>query len=162
MMNGSMLPVLFAILAMLVFALCKGGAPERWGAGVVMAMAALQLTVRTVIPNYWTIVDVGPLMADTLGFIGFGAIALYAFRVWPLFASALELISLGAHLARWLSAEVLPTVYALARDAPTVLSILMLAGASVSHWLAQGRGKIVPDWQDWNRGGAEHPCDAPI
>lgn len=135
----------------LVFVLWKGGWPERLGVASIVALGVFQLSVEALVPSRFVSVDVSSFGADLIGFVAFGAIALHARRIWPLWATALQLLCLGAHFARWASISISREAYAVARGAPTALIILLMLGATLLCIRARKRGQIDRPWQDWRR-----------
>lgn len=143
------LPYQVFMAATFVVVLWKGGAPERLGVASIVAMAAYQLTMERIVPSQFTSVDVASLGADIIGFICFGTLALYARRIWPLWAAALQLLCLSAHFARWASLSVSREAYALIRGAPTASILILMLGATILCIASRRRGETDPPWQDW-------------
>ncbi|WP_168176216.1 hypothetical protein [Novosphingobium sp. PC22D] len=153
---GSTKILTFHVLLVLsvILAVWKGDAPERCGAAVVMAMDCLQLGSILFIPRVYIAVDMVSVVVDGVGFLGFAAIAVHAMRIWPLWAAALQLISLSAHFARHFEIDVEPMVYAVMKSAPTFLVIVVLLIGTLVNWLRRARRGSVPSWQTWPaRGG---------
>lgn len=144
----------------LLFILWKGGAPERLGVASIVALGVFQLTVEMLFPSKFVTVDVSSLGADIIGFLGFGALALHARRIWPLWATSFQLLCLGAHFARWASISISREAYAVARGAPTALIILLMLGATMLCIRARRRGQVDRPWQDW--GDIARQSDAPL
>lgn len=142
----------FLVLVLAVsFSLWRGGGPERWGAGVILAMVLLQLGGESLLPSGFTSVDPLSFLTDAVGAAGFGALALQARRVWPIWAASLQLLSLSAHFARWADIGVPPTVYAVMRGTPTFLVLLAMAVGTILHASRKRRNGSDPSWQDWSR-----------
>lgn len=148
-LNDIVMPYATFMLLTLVFVLWKGAVPERLGVASIIAMGAFQLSVERVLPSKFVAVDVSSLGADLIGFLAFGAIALHARRIWPLWATALQLLCLGAHFARWASISVSREAYAVTRGAPTALILLLMLGATLLCIRARRRGQLDRPWQDW-------------
>ncbi|MEL7188056.1 MAG: hypothetical protein AAGK17_00770 [Pseudomonadota bacterium] len=76
-----------------------GGKPERCGALTLASIFSVQLILYSTIsdPTFDEIDFVG-VITDAIGLLGFTAIALSANRIWPLFAAAMQLIAVLAHL----------------------------------------------------------------
>jgi hypothetical protein len=122
--------ILSLLLAFTAIALAAGfgGIPERFGAAIIALMAILGLVGQMVLPPRYGSVDPAGLAQDLLAFIGFSSIGIYSKRVWPLWAAALQLLSVGAHFVRALEIPVRPIVYAWMKSGPTwgVLLILII------------------------------------
>jgi hypothetical protein len=135
----------------LLFILWKGAAPERLGVASIFALGVFQLSVERLMPSKFVTVDVSSLGADLIGFLAFGMIALHARRIWPLWATAFQLLCLGAHFARWASISISREAYAVLRGAPTAMAILLMLGATLLCISARKRGLIDRPWQDWDQ-----------
>lgn len=145
----------FLVLVLsVVLALWKGGAPERMGALVIIAMAVVQAIVRYFSPSAFVRVDTNALISDFVGFVGFGYLAIEARRIWPLWAGALQLLSLSAHFARWADIGIPPLVYAVMRSGPTFGAAIVILIGTVLHLLRLRRLGSDPSWQNWSRSAA--------
>ena len=131
------------------FAITRGGAPERWGALVIVTMTAIQVASAFSGHQKFSSVDLGSVVVDAYGVIGFGAIALYARRAWPIWATSLQILSLSSHFARQVDQGVSPMVYALMKSSPTFFVLLALFVGTMAHRRRlQLHGKD-PGWMDW-------------
>jgi len=149
--NTEQLAFFLLLVIALVLAFWRGGAPERCGAGVVLAMVLVQFGGESVLPSSFRSVDPTSLMADAVGTAGFGVLALQARRIWPLWATSLQLLSLSAHFARWADIGIPPTVYAVMRGTPTFLALAAIAIGTILHLWRERRHGDDPSWQDWSR-----------
>jgi hypothetical protein len=141
----------FAMILLLStsFAFAGGGAPERWGALVIVTMTAIQVASAFSGHQKFYSVDLGSVVVDAYGVIGFGAIALYARRAWPIWATSLQILSLSSHFARQVDQGVSPMVYALMKSSPTFFVLLALFVGTMAHRRRlQLHGKD-PGWMDW-------------
>ncbi|MCJ2178118.1 hypothetical protein [Novosphingobium album (ex Hu et al. 2023)] len=145
----------FLILILSVgLGLWKGGAPERTGALVFVAMALVQAAVMSVIPSHFVKVDPDSLMTDLIGFLGFGYLALEARRFWPIWATSLQILSLSAHFVRWADIGIHPLVYAVMRGGPTFGAAIAILIGTLSHWRRLHRHGFDASWQTWSRHAA--------
>lgn len=141
-----------SLLALSVpLAFWKGGAPEKGGALVILAMLVAQAIGMILLPSRFTNVDPVPLLTDLIGAIGFGYLAVQALRIWPLWAASLQLLALSAHFARWATIKTPAVVYALMRGGPTFLVLLALLVGTVLHIRRCRARGTDPSWQDWSR-----------
>lgn len=145
------LAFLLALIPVPVFAVWKGGAPERWGAGVIVAMTLTQAASMWLHPSRYIAVDPGPLLTDLVGMAGFAVLALEARRVWPIWATSLQLLSLSAHFARWADIAIPPQVYAVMRSAPTFGALVAIFIGTVLHLHRMRRRGFDLSWQNWSR-----------
>lgn len=130
-------------------AFARGGAPERWGAVVIATMTAIQVTSVFFEHQKFHSVDVTSVVVDTIGVVGFGAIALYARRAWPIWATALQILSLSSHFARQVDAGVSPMVYGLMKSSPTFFVLIALLVATMTHRRRLRAYGNDPGWMDW-------------
>lgn len=121
-----------ALVALL--ALWKGGAPERAGVALLLGMLALNLIGRLFGPPVYASVDLLALADDFAGFVGFAWLAYHARRFWPIWAAALQLLSLAGHFARAFEQKTGSLVYALMKSGPTYLLFLILLAGTLLHW----------------------------
>lgn len=142
---------LAVLLGALLLALAKGGAPERRGALVLIAMAVWQYSASFFVPPRFMATDDISLIGDAIGLTGFAFIALHARRIWPIWASAFQLLSLSGHFARSVELSFDPLIYAWMRTLPTAGAILALISGTVAHIRRQRRYGADPSWQDWAR-----------
>ncbi|WP_162528440.1 MULTISPECIES: hypothetical protein [Novosphingobium] len=150
MLSGIFLPAFFLLLVVSPgLAAWKGGEPERWGGMVILAMWALQSVGEFVLPSQYYAVDPVAFLTDVVGMLGFGIIALNARRVWPLWAAALQLLSLSAHFARWADLDIPAIVYALMRDGPTFVVMIALLIGTLCHMRRVRREGTDIAWQSW-------------
>lgn len=149
---GSPLQMAFFLLLALTLGIAfwRGGGPERYGAAVLAAMFVVQGTMFQIVPSGFYSVDPVPLVTDIIGFAGFGAIAMNARRIWPLWAAALQLLAVSAHFARWADLAIHAQVYAFMRSGPTFLALIALFAGTVLHRVRQRRWGFDPAWQDWS------------
>jgi hypothetical protein len=138
----------------LLLAIWKGGAPERYGALVIIVMAVVQRIAIAFIPSHFVAVDPASVITDGVGIVGFGVLAVQARRIWPIWAASFQLLSLSAHFARWADIHVPPFVYALMRGAPTFLALTALLLGTMLHMHRLRRRGDDPAWQDWSRTAA--------
>lgn len=145
----------FLILILSVgLALWKGGAPERAGALVFIAMAVIQALVMTYMPSRFVRVDPDSLVTDVIGFLGFGYLALEARRFWPIWATSLQILSLSAHFARGADIGIPPMVYAVMRGGPTFGAAIAILVGTLLHWHRLRRRGSDASWQIWSRHAA--------
>jgi hypothetical protein len=123
-----LLNLLLTFVAVVV-ALRFGDKLERYGAFIILIMSSISYGRILLIPPGYTNLDQIALAEDLFGFVAFSAIGIYFKKVWPLWAAALQLLSVGAHFVRVLELPVRPIVYAWMKSGPTwaVLVILIFA-----------------------------------
>ncbi len=124
----------------------EGGAPERLCAGVISAMFAIQFVGLLATDNRYDQIDPISLSVDLLGLSGMTAIALFANRIWPLWTSAMQLLSCTSHLGREVSGKVEPLVYAVLKTGPTFVVLIILLLGTLLHWRRQRKFAQDPSW----------------
>jgi hypothetical protein len=127
-----------------------GGEPERYGGLVVIGIVGLSL-----LRHFWFGAEVDrldwpALTIDVAGFAAFTWIALFAWRLWPLWASSLQLLALAAHLARALNIPIHPLIYAIMRTSPTYLEIVVLLMGVASYRRRTRKFGSKPPWRVWS------------
>lgn len=124
---------------------------------VIIAMWVLQTIGESIHPSQFVRVDPFPFFSDLVGTIGFGIIAVHARRAWPIWAAALQLLSLSAHFARWADLQIPGIVYALMRGGPTFVVILVLLGGTVLHICRMQRSGHDRPWENWEPHSGKSP-----
>ncbi|MBC2651284.1 hypothetical protein H7F50_05740 [Novosphingobium flavum] len=127
-----MLSMAFATVAVL-YAYWFGGMAERYGAKVIAAMYAMALAGRTQQVGVFHELDPVAFAEDLIGFAGFSLLGIYTKRVWPLWAAAFQLLSVGAHFVRMLELDVRPIVYAWMKSGPTWAVLVLLLIGTLGH-----------------------------
>ncbi|WP_454887631.1 hypothetical protein [Sphingomonas oryzagri] len=75
-----------------------GGAAERLVAAVVLTGSIASLLVANDRPHRWHGSEPGLLIVDLAMLIAFAAIMLHSKRYWPIWTTAAQLLTVGAHL----------------------------------------------------------------
>lgn len=122
-----------------------GKLPEQRGAQLIAAMLLINYLGMLVFIKRYGTVDPVALLVDILGVLGFAAIGIYSTRIWPLWASSFQLLSVGAHFVRALDMPVRPIVYAWMKSAPTWAVLLLLIGGT----LANRQPRLSPGSASW-------------
>ena len=113
------------LLLVALFALTKGGRPERHVAIILCGMFLANLAHAGIFGR-WTDYGTTPwfrIVLDTTGFALILAVALRADRWWPLWVSGVQLLAVLAHLLRVIDASLPPLVYAVMERWPFWIAI---------------------------------------
>lgn len=94
-----------------LYALRKGGGPERMMALILIAMLVADQALHLIVPARFEALDAGHLVIDLAAAAATLALALNAHRFWPLAAAALQLLPLLAHFSRAADISVHPIAY---------------------------------------------------
>lgn len=144
------LAIFFALLiASVVLALWKGGAPERRGALIILGMSALQFGSLTLHASVYRSVDLASVAVDLFGVLAFGFLAMHAVRVWPIWAGALQILSLVSHFARQVDADEKQLAYVAMKSGPTFLVLAVLLLGTILHMRRVRVLGADPAWKHW-------------
>lgn len=141
--------IFYAIqIAASVFALWRGGAPERvLGIALLLAAVSTQILQDDMAVRFAG-VELDVLLVDLALLAVMLAITLHADRFWPAWATALHLLGTGAHLARAISPDVIRLTYAVLAAAWSYPIVVLLVIGTVRH-ASRIRSK---GWDlDWSR-----------
>ena len=130
-----------------LYALAAGGAPERWTAAVFLG-GALMTFLLPFQPNvsYHT-VHLRILAVDCLVLLGLVGIALRADRFWPLYVSALHLLTIAIHGVKALDPTLVPWMYAGASAKIAYPMLVLLALGVIRH---RHRLALFGSDRDWS------------
>ena len=134
------------LAAALVYALRKGGGPERAMALILIAMLIADQLLHLFIPPRFGAVDAGHLAIDLIAAAATFALAMTAYRFWPMPAAALQILPLMAHIGRALELSVHPIAYLTMQVAGSWLLPPLLAFAT---WQHQKRLRISGSDRSW-------------
>ena len=149
-MHGYALVLFYAFLVLSVIsASIKGGPPERWGASIIMLMLAFELGGRAFVPDRLHSVDPLAVVIDGFGTVSFGILALYARRAWPIWATALQILSATSHFAQGVDPAAHPGIYIVMKSGPTFFVLLVLLAGTVAHQRRLQRDGNDPAWMKW-------------
>lgn len=131
-----------------VYAILRGGAPERLtGLALLLAAASTGLIQRNILVLFAGL-EIGVMVVDLILLAVMVAITLKADRFWPAWVTALHALGTGAHLARALSPDVIRLVYAFLSAAWSYPIVLLLVIGTVRH----SRRIQAHGWDlDWSR-----------
>ncbi|WP_321323071.1 hypothetical protein [uncultured Parasphingorhabdus sp.] len=129
-----------------MYALYRGGGPERCVAGIVIAMVLLDPAVHIVTPLEYSALDPGHLVIDLAGWLALVAVALRANRFWPLCVASLQTIALVAHVTRMLDVTIHPKAYMIMQIASSYPLLVLLMVGTICH---QKRLKAIGIDRSW-------------
>tara|TARA_R110000824_G_scaffold211072_3_gene397027 strand:+ start:11980 stop:12420 length:441 start_codon:yes stop_codon:yes gene_type:complete len=137
---------IFLLGAICIYALYRGGGPERWVACVVIGMVALDPAVHLFTPLEYATLDPGHLVIDLVAWTGLFAIALRANRFWPLWVVSLQTIALVSHATRLLDVTIQPKAYMIMQIGS---SYPLLAALMIGTFFHQKRLKAAGIDRPW-------------
>jgi hypothetical protein len=139
--------LLFVLSFSLIYALRRGGEPERAVAIIFILMIISDPLVHVVTPKKFTVLDPGHFIIDLIGWIALLGVALRAHRFWPLWVSALQTISLIAHISKLLDYSIHPVAYGIMQVAGSYPLLIILTIGTYNHQARLHRnGSDIP----WN------------
>ena len=126
----------FCLPAVVVAAMRWGGTPERSAALLYLLAAIFTVAIRPAWPIRYHDVELGVFAIDLGLLIGLAVIAYKAELWWPIFATALQGISVLAHLAKALNPSFWRLAYAMMAGASSYPTLVLLV---VGIWTNQRR-----------------------
>jgi hypothetical protein len=126
------LNILLALSA-IGFAAAFGGTAERVGAVTIACMVLIAFIGQMILVRSYESIDPVGFSQDILAFISFSLIGIYTRRVWPLWAAAFQLLSVGAHFVRGFDLPVRPVVYIWMKSGPTWAVYILLIVGTLLH-----------------------------
>ena len=116
-----------------VYALVRGGKPERYAALMyLIAFAASALSAQYGNALYYSI-NWGIVAIDFALAVSLGALALQANRYWTIWATSIQIVAVFAHLAKLLVPEIAAMAYAITLLVWSYASIPVLMIATYRH-----------------------------
>lgn len=143
------LAFLLLIIVTVLLTAWKGGAPERLGAAVLVAMVVMSKISTAIDQRAYVQVDSTALVQDIFAVVCFGVLAIYSRRVWPIWATSLQLLSFFSHLARAVQLDLPPLAYALMKTLPTFFATVVVMTGTLAHWKRMRENQFVSDWKHW-------------
>lgn len=126
------------LLSSCLYALLRGGAPERIVALSLFTAYAATLRAYSAPPSRFDNVEIAVLMVDALLFCALTAVALRADRFWPLAVAGLHLATVGTHVVKFFDVNMIRVTYAVMI---AMWSYPMLIILAVGTWRHQRRVK---------------------
>ena len=136
-------------LITMIVAIWKGAGPERAGAAILAFAFVLQAAAYALVPPAYLNVDLVSVTVDFICFGGLAVVAIYARRIWPIWASSLQLLSLAAHFARQVQVEVEPLVYSIMKTTPTGGALILILVGTLVHQTKIKRFGFDQSWMNW-------------
>ena len=139
----------YALLVLSVSAaFLKGGAPERTGAAIIVVALVLEWVGRAFVPPDFDSIYPVAVIIDVIATASFGALSLYARRAWPIWATALQILSLTSHFAEGIAPSH-PGIYITMKSGPTLAVLVVLLLGTVFHLRRLRQFGSDPAWMGW-------------
>ncbi|MBL0770094.1 hypothetical protein JI743_14890 [Sphingopyxis sp. DHUNG17] len=134
------------LLIALIYAVWKGGGPERAMVGIAVTIVIWdRILVGFGLVSYHSL-DIGYLLLDVFGAAATLALALVAYRFWPIPVAILHALPLLAHLSRAADLSISPKVYLTMQVGSSWLLPPLLILATWHHQRRLKRFGSDPSW----------------
>lgn len=144
--------VSFLVMLLLVVAAWRwGSSPERICASVpFVVFGPVDFAYHALLGRgtFYATLDVGHFAGDLAVVVTFFAVSLRANRVYPLWLTALQLLTLLGHFSRQVSETIGQLAYALLSYGPFILQATTLAVAIYLHSRRVRRYGSYPSWRN--------------
>lgn len=124
---------LIILLVALGYALKKGGTPEKMMAAILIAMLVSDQALHLFVPVQFATIDTGHLVIDFGAAAATIALAMVAYRFWPMVAAMLQTLPLLGHLSRAMEMSMHPIAYLTMQVAASWLLPPLLVLATWRH-----------------------------
>lgn len=143
---------LFPFLVLLVgccgYALWRGGAPERIGAGLQLAAFVVDELVHRFVDGIgYSSMAFGSFVIDLMLLVALTVLAWRSTRFWPLWLAGWQAAAIMGHLSKLLDPGMLPAGYAIQAQ---IWAYPMLIAMACGTWRHQARGRAGdpdPAWK---------------
>ncbi|WP_168707908.1 hypothetical protein [Sphingopyxis sp. PAMC25046] len=140
------------LIAVVVFALRKGGGPERAMALILIGMFVADQVLHLFVPPRFASIDTGHVAIDIAAALSTLALAMVAHRFWPMLAAVLQILPLTAHVGKAVDLSVHPIAYQTMQVAASWPLLLVLALATWRHVSRARATGNDPSWHaSWRR-----------
>jgi hypothetical protein len=129
-----------------LYALLKGGPPERIGAAIFAAAYILSLIAAANGGARYEWVEVGVFAVDVAMLLALLALALRANRFWTLWVTALQIIGTAGHAVKLADPELVRSGYAIALALWSYPMWLLLVIGTWNHRRRLARNGADPSW----------------
>lgn len=116
-----------------LYALLRGGWPERVAASTFVAGSFLTAMLGSALPERFVSVEVGILIVDVIGLGIFVALALLTDRYWPIWIASLQLLAVLAHVAKLVDPDMLRNGYGFIMAVWSYPQLLAIALGTRAH-----------------------------
>ncbi|MEA3036635.1 MAG: hypothetical protein QOH04_2407 [Sphingomonadales bacterium] len=135
------------VFACWLYAMLRGGAPERIGASILFFGSALTYAAVSGPAVRFASVEAGVFAVDVAALLGFLIVALCAERFWPLWITALQIIGTAGHAVKLVDPQVLRWGYAFALAFWSYPMLVLLTAAT---WRHQKRLRLYGVDRSWS------------
>ena len=116
------------------YAFARGGPPERWGAGMMLAASLASLASQSqLFTGSFQKVQVWVFVIDMLLLAGLFALSVASTRFWPLWLAGFQVLAVAGHIIRVLDDTTLPRGYQFLVSAGAYPMLLLVALGAWRH-----------------------------
>jgi hypothetical protein len=138
------------------YALWKGGAPERIGAGIFLIATVLTVIAASGPATRFSSVELGILIVDLAMLVALSILAVRAERFWPLWVTAFQLVATAGHALRFADPTVIPRAYAFILAFWSYPMLLILVLGTYRHQQRLAKFGVDRSWSSsWGRSGRQ-------
>jgi len=148
---------IFLQLTASIYALVRGGAPERIVGGLMLIAFAASMLLQSQFPVRFHGVELGIFIVDCALLAALLAVALRAERFWPIWMTGLQAVAVAAHLAKMVNPMVIPWAYAAML---AFWSYPMMALLVAGTWRHRRRMAVLGADRSWSSSSPPSPADA--
>lgn len=145
-----------------IYALLKGGLPERIGASIVAIGSSLTMVAISSRTARFGTVELGVVIVDAACLVAFLILALRAERFWPLWLTALQFIGIAGHAIKAAEPDTIPKAYAFAMAFWSYPMLLLIAVGTWRHQKRLARNGVDPSWSTFSARSGRAPPGGPI
>jgi hypothetical protein len=138
------------VLACWLYAMLRGGAPERIGASILFFGSALTYAAVSAPAARFASIEAGIFAVDVAALLGFLVVALCAERFWPLWITALQIIGTAGHAVKLVDPQVLRWSYAFALAFWSYPMLILLTAATWAHQRRLARVGVDKSWSSFS------------
>lgn len=150
------------LVACWLYALLKGGAPERVGSTIIGFGSFMSLVAVSGPSARFVAVEVGVVLVDVAACVAFVILALRAERYWPLWVAALQCIGTAGHAAKLLDPGVIRLAYAFVLAFWTYPMLLLIVLGTWNHQKRLARNGVDKSWSTSSGRWGREPPAGPI
>ena len=130
-----------------LYALWRGGPPERFAAKVIIVWMMVDLSYHLIFGlSGFVEVDPAHLLIDGLELAALIFLALHANRVWPVWAAAAQLMTFSAHVVALIDEGGMRRAYWAMMQLPLYIQLLALACGAAFHYR---RFRRIGPYRSW-------------
>ncbi|QXT34856.1 hypothetical protein KV697_13835 [Sphingomonas sanguinis] len=134
------------LLLTCLYAIRRGGGPERAAGWMLLAAAIATVAVRSDFKVRYALVQASVAAIDVALLVGLLLLAAKADRRWPMLLAALHAVTVLGHVGKLLNPELLRLGYAVMIALPTLPGLAVLAIGTRRHRSRVRRYGTDPSW----------------